>query len=130
MSFIWRFLATAGIFVVIDAIWLTTIANKFYKKQLGSLLLAKPKFGPAVIFYALYVSAIVIFVLNPALEAGRSLTYLIGHAALLGLTMYATYDLTNLATLKKWPVTLTIVDLAWGTFITTIVSIIGFEIFR
>lgn len=129
MHYVLEFLATAGVFVIIDAIWLTTIANKFYKKQIGGLLLAKPKFGPAAIFYALYVLAIVVFVLNPALTA-KSPGFVLGHGALLGLTMYATYDLTNLATLKKWPVKLTLVDLAWGIFVTTIVSSVAFIIFR
>ncbi len=131
MEFVWYFLVTAGIFVAIDAVWLTTIANKFYKKQLSSLLLQKPKFGPAVVFYILYVLAIVVFVLDPALGAHRKTFLFVGaHAALLGISMYATYDLTNQATLKKWPAVLTFVDMTWGTIVTTVVSLITFTIFR
>lgn len=112
----------ATIFVVIDAIWLTLIANKFYKEQLGHLLAAKASLVPAAIFYALYILALVVFIIKPGVD--QSLTTVAWKGALLGLVMYATYDLTNQATLKSWPTTVTIVDLLWGTFITMSVSVL------
>lgn len=111
----------AGLFVAIDAVWLTTIANKFYKDKLGSLLADKPSLTPAVIFYALYIIGLVVFVIKPGID--QSLFTVAWKGALLGLVMYATYDLTNQATLKNWPQSVTIVDLLWGTFITMTVSV-------
>jgi uncharacterized membrane protein len=129
MHFFLHYLLVAGLFAVIDAIWLSVVANKFYKDQLGDLLLKKPKFGPAVLFYAISVFGIVIFAVNPALGA-KSLSYAVGHGALLGLVTYATYDLTNLSTLKKWPVKITVVDMLWGTTVTTLVTVVAFHILR
>jgi uncharacterized membrane protein len=129
MTNLWHYLLAAGLFVAIDSIWLTTMSKRFYRKQIGSLLAAKPNFVAAAIFYAIYILGIVVFVLNPALEKD-SLSFAIGGGALLGLTMYATYDLTNQATLKKWPTILTVVDLAWGTFITSLVSTLAFLILK
>lgn len=114
--------------MAIDAVWLKFVANSFYKKQLGSLLRAKPDFAAAAIFYVLYIFAIIFFAVNPALGLG-SFGYAISHAALLGLVMYATYDLTNQSTLKHWPLKITIVDMAWGTFITSLIAVLTYVIF-
>lgn len=96
---------------------------------MGDLLKEKPKFGPAVVFYFVYMAAITVFAVNPALGID-SFEYVLGHGALLGLAMYCTYDLTNASTLKNWPIKVTIVDILWGTFITTLVSVLTFVIFR
>jgi uncharacterized membrane protein len=139
MEFIKHYLVVAGIFVAIDAVWLPVVAGKFYKKELGDLLLKKAKLGPAVVFYALYVFGMVVFALNPALGLAESietfafsdaLMYVIGHSALLGLLMYATYDLTNLSTLKNWSSKVTVVDLIWGTFVTTVSTTAAFPILK
>ncbi len=122
-----HYLLAAGLFVAIDAVWLSTMTKLFYNKHMSGMLAAKPNFVAAAVFYAIYILGIVVFVLNPALEKD-SLSFAIGAGALLGLTMYATYDLTNQATLKKWPTILTVVDLAWGTFVTSLVSTIAFLI--
>lgn len=111
----------AAVFVAIDAVWLTTIANSFYKDKLGKLLAEKPNLGAAALFYAIYIVAMVVFVIKPGLD--QSLWEVAGKGALLGLAMYATYDLTNHATLKDWPSAITVVDLIWGTVITTVVSV-------
>ncbi len=111
----------ATLFIVIDAIWLTTIANSFYKDKLGKLLADKPSLAPAALFYALYIFALIVFVIKPGID--QSLATVAWRGALLGLVMYATYDLTNQATLKDWPHAITIVDLLWGTFITMTVSV-------
>jgi uncharacterized membrane protein len=120
-----NYLLAGVIFAGLDAIWLVIVANKFYKSQLGSMLRPKPNFVPAVIFYLLYILGIVIFALDPALGQ-HSFSYALGHGALLGLIMYATYDLTNLSTLKKWPAKITYVDLAWGTYATAFTTVIAF----
>lgn len=112
----------AGIFVAIDAIWLTIIANKLYKDKLGYLLAEKPSLGAAAIFYAIYIFGLVVFIIKPGID--QSLVTVAWKGALLGLLMYATYDLTNQATLKNWPHVITIVDLLWGTFITMTVSLV------
>lgn len=112
----------ASIFLVIDSIWLTTIANGFYKAKLGKLLAAKPDLLAAGLFYAIYIAAMVVFVIRPGID--QSLITVAWKGALLGLAMYATYDLTNQATLKDWPHIVTIIDLLWGTFITMIVGLL------
>ena len=111
-------------FVAIDALWLSNMASRIYKPQLGGLALENFSITPAVAFYLLYGVGLVVFAVMPGVGAGR-----IGHAAamgaLFGLVAYATYDLTNLATLKGWPLPLTLVDLAWGTFATSVAAGIG-----
>jgi uncharacterized membrane protein len=127
MDFIKHFLLAVAIFGAIDAVWLVAIASKFYKKYLGYILAPKADLKPAVVFYILYIIGLVVFVIDPAL-AHKSIGYAIGHGALLGLVMYATYDLTNQSTLKKWPYQVTIVDMVWGTFITALVATLSFLI--
>lgn len=129
MDFIKHVLVAAALFVAIDAVWLSVVANKFYKKHLGYILADKPNFVPAAIFYLLYMIGLVVFALDPALKQG-SLNSAAGHGALLGLVMYATYDLTNHATLKGWPAKVTYVDMLWGTTVTAVVSTLGFVIFN
>lgn len=129
MEFFKHFLTAAAIFVAIDAVWLTAVAGKFYKKELGHLLAKKANLKPAAIFYVIYIIGMVVFAINPALHE-HSLSYVVGHAALLGFCMYATYDLTNHSTLKDWPAKVTYVDMLWGTTITTVVSTLTFLIFN
>jgi uncharacterized membrane protein len=121
------FLTAFAVFLGIDMLWLTVIAQKFYKSQIGHLMADKAKIIPAAIFYLLFVGAMVYFVIVPALEH-QNLTRLILSAAIFGLVTYATYDLTNMATLRDWPLLVTVVDLAWGTFISLAVSLITYLI--
>lgn len=116
-----RVLVAGGIMGVLDAIWLSVIANKFYKSQIGQLLLDKPNMVAAVLFYIIYIVGIVAFVINPAVEKG-SLAYAAGMGALFGFVAYATYDLTNLATIKGFTPKLVIVDLVWGALLTATVA--------
>lgn len=111
------FFSATVVFLVIDLIWLLVISRKLYQTQLGHLM-GPVKLVPAGIFYVLYIVGILFFVVNPAL-AKDSLSYVILAGGLLGLLCYATYDLTNLATLKDWPPIITVIDLIWGTFITS-----------
>jgi uncharacterized membrane protein len=108
------FIAFGLIFLLLDILWLKSIGN-FYKKQLGSLLLKKPNMKAAILFYVLYVTLITILVIYPAASSGNALLgYVALNAALLGLLAYATYDLTNMATLKNWSWKLVAIDIIWG----------------
>lgn len=115
-------------FLVIDLIWLGLIARKLYRKHLGYIMSENVNWTAAIIFYLIFIVGIVVFVVTPALEAD-SLKKLLSHGALFGFVTYATYDLTNLATLDRWPLKITIIDLIWGTFLATSVSLITFLVF-
>ena len=113
-------IAYAGAFLtllVLDAIWLGTMAKSFYVPRLGELMAPNPNFWVAALFYIFYTVAVVILATNPA-SASQSLMTAIGLGAVLGFAAYGTYDFTNLATLRNWPVAITVVDLMWGTFLT------------
>jgi uncharacterized membrane protein len=127
VNFLIQFLVAGGIMAAIDAVWLSVIANKFYKSQIGPLLLDKPNMIAAVAFYLLYVLGIVMFVLRPALEKG-SWSYAILYGGLFGLVAYATYDLTNLSTLKGFTTKLVLVDMLWGTLLTAAVASLAYWI--
>lgn len=115
---------TIPAFLLIDMIWLGTVATTFYRSQIG-FLLGPVNWGAAVIFYLLYIVGIIVFAVHPALEAD-SLGKAILLGALFGFLAYATYDLTNLATLKDWPILVTIVDLIWGTILTSSVAAVSY----
>ena len=117
------------VFLVIDAIWLGLVAPKFYKNYLGHIMADKPNLIVALVFYLIFILGLVYFVINPAIEA-NDISKLLVSAALFGIVTYSTYDLTNMATLKDCPVIVTVVDLIWGTFISTAVSFITFLILR
>lgn len=127
--FIKLFLVAFLVFLVIDLAWLGLIAKNLYKKHLGFIMSEKVNWTAAIIFYVIFIVGIIIFVVMPALETGSIRKVLI-NGALFGLVTYATYDLTNLATLEKWPVKITIIDLIWGTFLSTSVSLITFLVFN
>ncbi len=129
MENIKTFFVAFAVFLGIDMVWLTAVAPKFYKSQIGHLMADKAKLLPAAIFYILFVAAMVYFVIAPALEH-QNLTRLILSAAIFGLVTYATYDLTNMATLRDWPLLVTVVDIAWGTFLSLAVSLITYLILK
>jgi uncharacterized membrane protein len=112
-------------FFLVDMVWLGLVARKFYRKQIGFLMYSKPNWAAAIIFYLLFILGAVVFVVLPGLQDG-SLKVTVLRALLYGLVTYATYDLTNLATLKDWPVLVTVVDLLWGMGISVIVGLVGF----
>lgn len=103
--------------MVLDAIWLGLMARSFYVPLLSHLMAPNPNFAVAALFYVFYTMAVVILASNPAFAAGSIMTA-IGLGAVLGFAAYGTYDFTNLATLKDWPVIVTVVDIIWGTFLT------------
>ena len=115
MQFLKLYLLTLVIFFLVDIVWLGVISKKLYKEYLGHLM-GPVNWPAALIFYALFIAGLVFFVITPAIEK-ESLVYAITVGAFFGLITYGTYDLTNLATLKDWPVTITVIDLIWGTFL-------------
>ena len=124
-----RFGIVLGIFLAVDMIWLVFISRKFYASKLGYLMRDPVNWTAALIFYAVFVVGILFFVISPALEK-QSLGYAVLAGALFGLVTYATYDLTNLATIKDWPAIITVVDLAWGTTLSALVSLVGYSAIR
>lgn len=111
-------LLLATIFTIIDALWIGVIANPFYKRHIGDLLRTTPRWTPAVLFYGIYLAGLYLLALRPGLQAANISTAVL-HAGALGFLAYATYDLTNLSTLKGWSVRVTIIDMAWGTVLST-----------
>jgi uncharacterized membrane protein len=125
--FIRLFLIALPTFFVIDIVWLVLVARKFYKNQLGFLM--KPNIGwtPAILFYLLFIAALTVFVIGPAVEK-HSWVHAMIYGAFFGLVTYATYDLTNLSTLKDWPMLVTIVDLIWGSVLAASISVVTYFI--
>jgi len=112
-------------FMIIDFTWLGLVAKGFYDKRIGFLMKDDINWTAAIIFYLLFIVGLMVFVINPALEAG-SWTKALTLGAFFGLVTYATYDLTNLALTKDWPLSVTIVDMIWGAFLAASVSTITF----
>lgn len=129
MRYFRLYLVALAAFFAIDMLWLGLVAQPFYQQQLGFLLAPSPNWFVAIVFYLLFVVGILVFVVLPGLKADSLKTTLL-RAALYGLITYATYDLTNLATLKDWPALLSIVDMAWGTALSVLVSYISFLVGR
>jgi uncharacterized membrane protein len=125
--FIKLFLIALPVFFLIDIIWLVLVAKKFYQEQIGFLMKPDINWFAAIIFYLLFIAGLVVFVISPAVEKHSWLHALI-FGALFGLITYATYDLTNLATLKDWPLLVTVVDLIWGTVLAASISLITYII--
>ncbi len=120
------YLVTLMAFFAIDIVWLGLIARPFYQKHLGFLLAPHPNWTAAIVFYLLFILGVLVFVVVPGLRAD-SLKSTLLHAALFGLITYATYDLTNHATVKDWPLVVTVVDLIWGTVLSVAVSLASFK---
>ena len=122
-----NYLILLAIFLLIDLVWLMGIAKRLYADKLGYLMAPKPNLLAALLFYLLFIVGLQVFVVQPALLSGSWKAALLP-GLLFGLVTYATYDLTNMATLKDWPLLVTVVDLAWGTFISLAVSLITYLI--
>jgi len=120
---------TTLVFFAIDIVWLGVIAKGLYAKYLGGFLAPNVNWTAAIIFYLLFIVGIFIFAILPAVEKD-SVQHAIVYGALFGFFTYATYDLTNLATLKDWPLTIVFIDIAWGVVLTALVSTAGFFITR
>lgn len=120
--FIKVFLTALPVFFIIDMIWLVLVAKDFYRKQIGFLLKPDITWYAAIIFYLLFITGLITFVILPAMEK-HSWTHALLFGALFGLITYSTYDLTNLATMKNWPLLLTVIDLVWGIVLSASVSV-------
>ena len=127
MKLVYIYLLTVPVFFGIDMLWLGVVAKGFYRDNLGHLLRPDVNWTAALIFYLLYIAGILIFATLPALEK-HSLRQAIIMGALFGFFCYATYDLTNLATLKDWPVRVVFVDILWGMVLTASVAAASFFI--
>jgi uncharacterized membrane protein len=125
--FIKIFIITLPIFFIIDIIWLGLIAKDFYKNQIGFLMKSNINWIAAIVFYLIFIFGLIVFVIHPAIEK-KSWMYALFLGALFGLVCYATYDLTNLAVTKDWPLLVTIVDLIWGAILSASVSVITYFI--
>ena len=125
MPYVIAYISTAVVFFALDYLWLTRIAIGFYREQIGNLMLASPNFAAAGVFYLFYVVGVVYFAVMPAVSAGSVVTALV-NGALLGLLAYGTYDMTNLATLKGWSLQMSLVDMAWGAFLTATAAAAGY----
>ncbi|MCU0601151.1 MAG: DUF2177 family protein [Desulfobacterales bacterium] len=113
------------VFLVLDLLWLGILARHFYMKHLEKLFADKVKWPAAGLFYLLFMAGMMIFAVHPAVAQGSFSAALV-RGALYGLCTYATYDLTNLATLREWPIPIVVVDIFWGMGLSATVSVIGF----
>jgi uncharacterized membrane protein len=127
LDFIILYGITLVVFFLIDITWLAKVAPKLYKSQIGHLMSPTVNVAAAAIFYLVFIGGMVFFAIQPGLETGSALqATLIG--GLFGLITYATYDLTNLATLKNWPIKITIIDLVWGTTLSATTTLVVYLI--
>lgn len=123
--FIKLFTIAIPVFFALDMLWLGVVAKNFYRSQIGTLMKSDVNWTAAIVFYLIFVAGLVVFVIAPAMEKG-SWTHALIFGALFGFVCYATYDLTNLAVAKDWPLFVTIVDLVWGAVLSASVSIITY----
>ncbi|MEI6899959.1 MAG: DUF2177 family protein [Bacteroidota bacterium] len=123
------YLLTTIVFFAIDMIWLGLVAKNIYQKYLGTLLSETVNWAAAIIFYLIFIVGIFIFVINPAVEK-QSVVRAMMLGAIFGFIAYATYDLTNYATLKGFPLNIVFIDLAWGAVLTALVSTAGYYIVK
>lgn len=112
-------------FFALDMVWLGLISKNYYKQKLGFILSDNPNWAAAIIFYLIFIGGILFFAVNPSLKVGRWQTAVL-NGALLGALCYATYDLTNMATIAKWPIEIVIIDIIWGMVLTGCVSVITY----
>ena len=120
MTWIIAAITAALVFGALDAVWLSWAGPNFYRPRLGDILADSFRMMPALVFYAAYIAAIVWFAVRPGLSLGIGAAALNG--ALLGAICYATYDLTNQATMRTWSTTVTVADIAWGAFATAVAA--------
>jgi uncharacterized membrane protein len=127
--FIKLFIIALPAFLLIDMVWLVLVAKKFYNEQLGFLMKPDVNLTAVIIFYLLFVGGLVTFVIAPAVEK-HSWTHALIYGIFFGIVTYATYDLTNMATIRDWPLVVTIVDLVWGMVVASSVSLLTFLIYQ
>ena len=129
-NYLYAFLTALGTMTILDAAWLGLLAPAFYKKHIGFIMADTPNWLAAIAFYLIFILGVTVFVVYPGWKNVDSLVKVGLLGALFGLVTYATYDLTNQATLKNWPHIVTIVDLLWGTILTAVVSVVAVVILK
>lgn len=129
MRLIKTYIVTLVVFFAIDILWLGFIAKDMYRNNIGHLMADKTNWIAAIIFYMIFIGGLIFFAINPALNKD-SWTQALLLGSLFGFMCYATYDMTNLATLKDWSLKITIVDIMWGTFLNGLTSTVSFFIMR
>lgn len=125
MKFLVAYLITAVVFLIIDYIWLGVVMKDYFQEQLSHLMREEVQLGIAALFYLFYAAGIVMLAIVPALEA-QSWVKAVFLGATLGFLTYGTYDVTNAATLKDWPMMMSIIDVAWGTALTGFCALVGY----
>ncbi len=128
-SLVVGYLVALGALAVLDALWLGVVSREFYKARLGQMLLDRPLWSVAILFYLIHAAGIAVFALPPALALG-TWTAAVLYGALFGFCVYAAYDITNLATLRGWSMALSLVDLAWGAVATSAATLVAFLVVR
>ena len=125
MKYFLLFVITTVIFFAIDMLWIGVIAKNFYREKLSFIFTGDVRWVPAIIFYLIFIAGIIYFVIIPGFTH-HNWKIVLMNGAFLGLLCYATYDLTNMSTIKQWPLIVTLVDIVWGTFLTATVSITSY----
>lgn len=126
VQYVWVYLISVPVFFAIDMLWLGLVAQKFYQSQIGYLL-GPVNWPVAIAFYLIFLVGLLIFVIAPAIES-RSMMHAIVFGALFGFFTYATYDLTNWATIRDWPMLVSLVDMVWGTVLSASVATVTYWI--
>jgi len=124
-TYLVAYIVTGLAFLLLDALWLSKMGQIVYRPVMGDAALESFRLAPAVVFYFLYLVGIMVFAITPALADGRWTTALL-YGALFGFFAYATYDLTNQATLKNWSTMLSLIDISWGAFVTAVSAAVGY----
>lgn len=129
MTYVAAYVAALVVFAVIDGAWLYFMGQYLYKPTLGEILAPDVRLGPAIAFYLLFPVGLTIFGVEPALKSGSMSTAIV-YGALFGLFAYATYDLTNFATLKNWTLQITLIDITYGAIVAGLASAAGYSTAR
>ncbi len=123
------YLVALVVLAIVDGIWLGVVSREFYKARLGHMLLDQPIWGVAILFYLIHAAGIAVFAVPPSLSAGTWTSALL-YGGLFGFCVYAAYDITNLATLRGWPMAVSAVDLVWGAVATAIATLVTYFVVR
>jgi uncharacterized membrane protein len=125
MKYVWVYLIATAIFFAVDMLWLGLIAKNLYRQKLGFILSDEVNWAAAIIFYLIYIGGILFFAVTPGLKESSWQTALF-NGAIFGFMCYATYDLTNMATIKNWPLSIVVIDIIWGAVLTGTVSVLTY----
>ena len=130
LKYLAAYLGAGLAFAVIDAVWLTTVGPKLYRPALDDVLADQFNLPAAIAFYLVFIAGVLMLAILPAVREGVGWTRALANGAMLGFVAYATYDLTNQATLKVWSLKVTLADIGWGTVLTACAAAAGFAAYR